>query len=284
MEQNKLKKLALILQDEFSESSLQDLWVRYKGYAKTHSDYFSKLNVHSFLKVFIYIYSLLKTNDFKLADNILENMFFSYLFQRGEETFTDDCGRCAGDGNVECYDCDGIGNESCNDCDGEGEIDCSECEGKGEIEDESGDMVECPNCDGSGKEECSECDGDGTVDCSSCGGNGKNECDECYGSGSIEEEDKYEYFTFFVCSWNKDFYNRCELTENKMEPTINDDDFDDLSEKLILSENSDYQYLDTEMEVDDMYCLYVSDTPNLYLGYNFELKLGWIPSIDNFKV
>jgi hypothetical protein len=69
-----------------------------------------------------------------------------------------------------------------------------------------------------------------------------------------------------------------------MEPTINDDDFDDLSEKLILSENSDYQYLDTEMEVDDMYCLYVSDTPNLYLGYNFELKLGWIPSIDNFKV
>ena len=286
MEKSRLQKLTLKLEDEFKPGNTDDLWVSYRAYSKTHADFFSKLDVHSYLKLFIYLYSYVNTKNFKLAEHILENMFFAYLLERTDSSYSEDCGRCNGEGRRDCYECDGSGYETCDECDGEGSVTCNECDGEGQIEDENGDLVKCDECNGNKIVECDTCGGDGQVDCGSCGGNGREECHECYGDGTIEIEDKFEYNTFLVCSWDKDFYNRCELTENKMEITISNSDFHDLEKKIILSENTDYEYLTEDLETEELYCLYVSDNPNIYVStaYNFQIKLGWKPSLNDYVI
>lgn len=273
MTNDKLKKLVLKIEDDFSyeeSHSLNDFWTKFKKYASIHKDYFRRLKPDDFIKLFFYLYSFVKTKNFELSEKILENLFFAQLINRTNQTQIEDCESCSGDGYQECDYCEGTGNEECRDCDGTGEEECPDCDGTGTIDEEEG-KVTCSDCEGSGRIVCRNCDGEGTETCRECGGDEKMECDQCDGSGDIEDESSFEYYTFFICSWNPNFYNLCELNENTFEPVISEEQWNtSINTYLILHEESGYKALTEDLQNDELYCMYVSDNPKMSLNSRFE--------------
>ena len=283
MNNEKLKRLVIKISDEFNYHSQQDLWDALRNYRKSYKIYFSNFSAENTVKLYIYLLCYLTDGNFDKSQKIMENLFFSSILIEENETFSDDCGRCGGDGYLECNNCDGTGNEKCVECDGDGRVMCDVCDGsKFEVNDE-GDNVECDECSGEGELNCSECDGDGQVDCSECDGGGRFECDECYGSGREEDEDRHAYSISLVCSWNQYFFERCELVTQKIEPVISAEDFDNLPNKVILTEyENDYAEFNEDVEWGEAYCLGYTTTPNLKLDRNLEVKLSQNPSLNNY--
>ena len=148
-----------------------NVYSSFREICKGQRDYFGELfktDRAGYIKTTYYIYSLLKTGNFELGNNIIKNLFFASILETDNETYYDTCNNCAGDGYEPCDECDGNGNVTCSECDGEGEVGCWECDGSGK--------VSCDDCDGTGEDE------EGN-NCSGCGGSGKVSCDDCEGTG-----------------------------------------------------------------------------------------------------
>ena len=56
-----------------------------------------------------------------------------------------------------------------------------------------------------------------------------------------------------------------------------------MEEKVLLMELDDYEYLDTELQTDELYCLLVTDSPNILLRKDFVVGLRNLPSLKKFK-
>jgi hypothetical protein len=157
----------------------------------------------------------------------------------------------------------------CGECDGEGQIDCSECDGDGrEMGDEKWEP--CSGCEGTGKENCDECNGDGKVSCNRCGGDGYESCNNCAGNGDIRT-DELDYNLYFICTWSKSLQDRCELTENTLEPAVSEYTFDSLRDQYIILSLNDELHMEfiDEVEINEVYCISYNDNPrleNIYRG------------------
>ena len=232
-------------------------------------DYFEHMKPEDRIKLLFYIWSLKLSKDFAIGEDLLNRISFSHLFYTEGNSYIETCDQCGGAGDFRCEYCDGSGNEECDHCGGDGEIDCSECGGDGR---EMGDnkWEPCSECEGTGKENCPECSGDGKITCNRCGGDGYETCRECGGQGDIKT-DELEYNLYFICTWSKSLKDRCELTENTLEPAVSEYTFDSLSDQyivLFLEDNLHMEFAD-EVEVNEVYCLSYNDNPrltNIYRG------------------
>jgi hypothetical protein len=133
----------------------------------------------------------------------------------------------------------------------------------------------CSDCEGTGKEACSDCNSDGEVTCNNCGGDGYSTCNECDGNGDIQT-DESDYNLYFICTWNKKLQERCELTENTLEPAVSEYTFDSLRDQYIILHLNDELHLEfvDVIEINEVYCITYNDNPrltNIYRGVTVNL-------------
>ena len=149
--EDKLKRLAVKMMD-FLPSEIktpQECYELFEPIYSNQNDYFTFFPAESLIKLVFYIYSYNTTQDFKLADKMLNNLSFISIF-----TTT---------GNYhyeECPACNGSATQRCEGCNGDGKEDCGECDGDGVTEDGT-----CDECNGKGYVTCNQCGGDGEINC-----------------------------------------------------------------------------------------------------------------------
>jgi hypothetical protein len=232
-------------------------------------DYFEHINPVDRIKLLFYIWSIKLTKDFAVGEDLLNRISFAHLFYTEGSKYVETCDECGGNGYERCDVCDGTGKLSCDECDGSGEVDCTSCDGDGR---EMGDnkWEPCSDCEGTGKEACSDCDGNGEVNCNGCGGDGDINCNSCGGDGDIQT-DEFDYNLYFICTWSKSLQERCELTENTLEPAVSEYTFDELRPQYIILSLNNELHLEfvEEIEVNEVYCINYTDNPrliNIYRG------------------
>lgn len=227
------------------------------------SEYIRAFGPEAFVKICIAYWGISKDMTLQQIESIYDKLFFANVFFTYGEMHEEDCEYCSGDGSQECDQCDGSGNMSCRACEGDGEIECTECGGEGEVE-VNGDWVSCEKCDGSGNVKCDECDGDGTEECDECYGRGTEECDNCNGGGTVFSDYLKDYHIQFIVSWSEVLKNKCELSQEQVEPIAITDKFIGSQKHIVLSEITDYNELIDEVEDRYVYCLqYFGDSPTL---------------------
>ena len=249
----------------------QDMYSFLLRVFKKQEVYFSNLDPVDLLKIVIYTYFLKKDGSFDGADKIMEDFEFIKLFSLSEFGTEVECEECNGSGNVDCQECDGMGEEKCYECSGDGEITCDECDGSGEEETEDGSFKACDECGGRGNLTCPDCGGEGTTSCSVCSGDGRENCNECQGAGEVVSDTHKDAEILFVCSWNKQFNNWCELEEQTIYPVMDEDDFNQLVDKITLSRTSISIEPNVDIQPDKLYCVSITDTPELNLSYAIEI-------------
>ncbi len=182
-----------------------------------------------------------------------------------------ECEQCYGTTYTDCSECGGDGRVTCSECGGDGEVECDECDGDGEIEGEDG-LETCEHCSGDGTETCSDCDGDGDLTCDVCSGEGRNECDECNGYGVVDSETLKQAELLFVCSWNKELNDRCELNAKTLYPVGDFDSFTEVENKIVLSKTEVQIEPEDEIETEKLYCVKITDTPVIKLNDSSKLS------------
>lgn len=264
---DKIKRLAKNVSELIPNTdSLQETYDLLVAFMEKQKDYFSNLSPENIIKLLFYIWSYKETNDSKLGDELLNKIAFAVLFTTEGNHHVATCDRCSGEGEHECHECDGSGHVPCERCDGTGYIECDECGGDGQIGDE-----DCEECDGKGETVCPDCGGDSEVSCGSCSW-GKETCDECSGEGEIET-DEFDYETYFIVTWNKSIKDRCEITEEDTDITMSEYDFDRLRDHFVkLSITEDHSELAKWVQENEMYCLYFSDSPKMYIQHSMHLN------------
>jgi hypothetical protein len=232
-------------------------------------DYFEHIKPEDRIKLLFYIWSLKLSKDFAIGEDLLNRISFSHLFYTEGNHYIETCDDCGGNAEKRCDVCDGTGRLSCDECDGSGEVNCTTCDGDGR---EMGDnkWEPCSDCDGTGKEDCSNCDNSGEVTCGNCGGDGYSTCKTCDGNGDIQT-DEYDYKLYFICTWSKSLQERCELTENTLEPAVSEYTFDSLRDQYIILSLNDELHVefDNKVEINEVYCITYTDNPrltNIYRG------------------
>ena len=244
-------------------------------------DYFEHINPEDRIKLLFYIWSLKLSKDFAIGEDLLNRISFARLFYTEGNHYIETCDDCGGNGENRCDVCDGTGRLSCDECDGSGEVDCTSCDGDGKEMGDNG-LELCSDCEGTGKEACSDCDGDGDLTCNNCGGDGHATCNECDGDGDIQT-DEYDYNLYFICTWNKQLQERCELTENTLEPAVSEYTFDSLRDQYIILKLDDEEHVEfnDNVEINEVYCITYTDNPrltNIYRGVTTSL-----PSMKTYQ-
>jgi len=281
---NRLKKLASIISDEFSDN-LTKIYGSVLTFQSEHPDYFlPTYTANDTIKLVYYIYSLKKTDGFDFAEKIIPELQLAQFFDYNKvSVHQENCDNCDGDGNVTCQYCDGNGQISCDSCEGEGEVDCnmcdgdgktecSECDGEGDIEGETCDNcsgkgeVECDSCGASGRKTCGNCGGDGYESCDECNGNGSINCDYCDSDGQIDTLDfDYminEYLIFdddLIDGLYRDWQNNTPLghtLEFKERPTV-----------LLINSRWEYGQFDPSVKEYEKYCFNISPFNSTRLFY-----------------
>jgi len=140
MDNNRLKKLANKMVDLFPTNKFTDPQETYDVFSNVYMsqrDYFSLFKPEDILKLIFYIYSLKNTKDFKVADNLINNLGFCNLLLITTEPYEAICGACNGDGDFDCDTCYGTGESydggDCPKC-VQGRVTCQDCDGIGEVE------------------------------------------------------------------------------------------------------------------------------------------------------
>ena len=140
MDNNRLKKLSSKMVDLFPMNEFRDPQEVYDVFSNIYlsqKDYFSLFKPEDILKLIFYIYSLKNTNDFKVADNLINNLGFCNLLLITTEPYESTCDACNGDGDFECDTCYGTGElddgEDCPNC-VQGSNMCHDCDGVGSVE------------------------------------------------------------------------------------------------------------------------------------------------------
>ena len=249
----------------------QDMYSLLVRVFKRQEDYFSNLDPVDLLKIVLYTYFLKKEGSFDGADKIMEDLEFIKLFSLSEYGTEVECEECGGSGNVDCQECDGRGEERCYECSGDGEITCDECDGSGREETEDGSLKDCDECGGRGNLTCPDCGGEGTISCSICSGDGRESCDECQGNGEVVSDTHQDAEILFVCSWDKQFNNKCELEEQTIYPVMDDNEFNQLSDKITLNKTGISIEPNDDIELYKLYCVSMTDTPELNLSHSLEI-------------
>jgi hypothetical protein len=260
----KIKRLAKNVSELIRKTdSIQETYDLLVELMKKQNDYFGAMTPDNIIKLLFYIWSHKETNDSQLGDKLLNEISFAVLFTTEGNKHVAECSHCGGDGEHECGYCDGSGYIPCEKCDGSGEEECEECDGEGELEID-GQLESCDNCGGKGEYSCSDCGGSGEVSCGNCNW-GKETCSECDGEGQIET-DEFDYETYFIVTWSKFIKNRCEITEDDTDITMSEYDFDRLRDKYVkLSTLQSHSDLGKWVQENEMYCLYYSDSPKMYI-------------------
>lgn len=249
----KIKSLSKKLEGLFIEPiTPQSIYHQMREITKTQLDYFRRLGPETMIKLLFGVYSFKKTGDFKLGEKILNNLFFIHLFETNGEPSVRHCGNCNGDGETDCPYCD-EGQETCEKCESTGKVECPICDGSD---------PECDECNGESEVECPDCAGTGTVECEYCRGSGTYECEACDGHGEVESETEKVYDIIFLCSWNKDLEEECELKVNTFSPIENDVSGNDY---IILDKSMHDGDISTQVEPGRFYCISYSDEPKMSL-------------------
>lgn len=250
-------------------TNVSDVYTHLRTIAMKQEAYFSTIEPKDFLHLIFYIYSFLKTNNFDLANQMINNLVFAETFTTDLVDHSEECSTCDGRGEYTCDMCEGSGNEECSDCDGDGYQLCDECDGEGKVTDDEGETVECDNCDGKGRFDCDYCDGDGVMTCGECGGDGRVNCSECDGDGDIEDGTT-DYTAFFLCTWNKDFQDLLEVRVNT-EESIPYDYYDNnfANETLILKEYDSSIDFNSLVDSNEIYVIEVIEDPLLEYSGKF---------------
>ena len=269
---DRIKKLAQKMEGLLPyPETLQHLYDNLGEVMFKQKDYFEHIKPEDRIKLLFYIWSLKlsSSKDFKYGEDLLNRISFAHLFYTEGNHYIETCEECGGGGDFRCDNCDGDGTEECGHCGGDGQIDCAECDGDGR---EMGDnkWEPCSGCEGTGKENCGECDGDGKVTCNRCGGDGYESCNNCAGNGDIRT-DELDYNLYFICTWSKSLQDRCELTENTLEPAVSEYTFDSLRDQYIVLSLNDELHMEfiDEVEINEVYCISYNDNPrleNIYRG------------------
>jgi hypothetical protein len=260
---DKIKRLARKVVDLLpNPDSPQDLYEHFIDLMSQQKDYFNFLPSENKIKLLFYIWSLKISNNFEIGDSLLNRIAFANLIITQGDFYKKECEECSGNGETSCGRCGGDGTTDCSTCDGSGKVECEDCEGSGEGNDEDG---KCDNCGGSGERDCNDCGGDGTVTCDYCNG-GYEQCDKCDGAGDVETDD-LEYNKYFICTWNKEIKDRCELTAGTPQKTMDEYDFDRLRDQyIILTHHNRHSNLIDEIKANKIYCTSYDDMPDLFSG------------------
>jgi hypothetical protein len=264
----KIKKLAKNIVDLVSDpDSLQDLYDNLVHLMNKQSDYFRLISPENQIKLLFYIWSLKKSNNFEIGEFLLNQIEFAHLIMTEGDFHKETCEECSGNGETRCGECDGSGEVECGNCDGSGKVECGDCGGSG-VDDEGNP---CDNCGGDGEENCGECDSSGKRDCGYCNG-GYEECRECDGSGDAET-DELDYYKYFICTWNKEIKDRCEITAGTPQKTMDEYDFDRLRDQyIILTQSIEHSKLLSAIETNEIYCTSYDDMPNLISEHGMRIS------------
>lgn len=262
--EDRLKRIAIKLSDWFVYfETPHSVYTHFRDLFKKQPDYFGNFSASDIIKLVFYIFSYKNTGNFKVSDQLLNNLGFAHLFYPTGNYYVEKCESCGGDGGYDCDDCDGRGKFNCQTCDGTGEIDCGICDGTGE--DEQGNT--CETCSGYGHGDCNVCNGSGEYECDTCGGEGGIHCSQCDGNGDVETSE-WEYDSYTICTWKSEIKNLCELKANTQDPVMSEYEFDKISDDYILlhgltDEHAEFKNFVQEREV---YCSEYLDEPQLYLS------------------
>ena len=282
----KLQRLAAKMVGLFPEDfkSAQNCYDQFRIVYKKQFEYFANFEPSNTLKLVLYIYSLKNTDNFKLAENILNKSGFASLFIMEPDYYRDTCNDCGGDGSFTCDDCGGDGNVNCDTCEGNGTVSCNTCDGTGKV-DINGEEVECIECSGSGEVTCDECNGSGNDVCNECEGNGQLNCQTCDGDGETQtSEHSYQYYV--IITWNSFIKNRCELESGTMTPALSEYDFDRLGDEyIILGYDEEHSEFRSAVLPDDVYCANYEDEPTLHKSYSSDFRI-WMDNdgLDKYKL
>ena len=273
MSENKLEKIAKSLYDDFKHSKTpSDVYTNVMELAKQQPYYFiNYLGAQNLVKLTILIWSLIKTDGFKLADKILNNMVFATLLSTTLEHPQSECEECNGNGTTDCGYCGGSGNETCDECSGDGDFTCSECDGEGEICDAEDNCEECDNCEGNGVIDCSSCGGDGEVRCHECSGRGYEDCEECDGSGEIIDESTYLYTITYIITWNPQLKNWFESPSTPDYGIMEDSDLNEYDQDYIITFTDDDNSAPLKVQEGVLYLVEVDDDPSLNIFKNMRI-------------
>ena len=277
----KLQKLAVKMSDLFPKdaSSPQVYYDLFKDIYKQQKDYFSYFNPSDIVKLIFYIYSYNKTNNFKLADLMLNKIGFASLFITQGDNYLETCSDCGGNGEVECSICDGTSEVECDECNGTGEVECYECLGSGV--DSDNPEEECSECNGSGVRTCGACNGDAQLDCPECY-DGKEQCYNCDSTGEVET-DKLLFDYYVICTWNTFIKDQCELRAETLEPALSEYDFDRLRDDfIVLAYQERYQRFIDGIQTNEIYCTNYSDEPDLHKTISSDYKI-WMDDEDMIR-
>jgi len=252
----KLKKISLKLSKRYKYSDLNDVYTKFLKDVSNNKEYFSLYDPRDYVKMVLYIHSLLETGGFEWGDGMIKNSFVGNYFEFGEDDFAEEeCENCGGEGYVNCDTCDGTGQVDCDDCNGNGQVNCEACDGSGE--DDEGD--ECSDCRGNGEVDCEECDSSGKVTCGDCRGDSTYSCDDCNGRGYVQSDELKYYNTTFI-TWDKDLINVFRNSMELQKPTsINDFlPFRNEDKMLVLITEEDQEEFRTDVKPDKFYCFTLS--------------------------
>lgn len=252
------KKIAFNLSPLLSNDKFSNITELYRLCSKlffNHYDYFSRFNSENLIKIVLYVYSLKKTNNFQLAEQMISNLFLVNLISTDGDFAEVECEECYGNGEVACDNCRGEGTIQCEECDGIGETVCTNCDGEGEIDDDT-----CTECNGYGEIRCENCDGSGELSCDDCYGSGELSCDVCSGEGYIQSDYIMRYEKTYLISWDSDLKNKCKQYENTKTPVLEHYEFIDKrndSKFIILETNIIDAEPATTIENTKHYCYYI---------------------------
>lgn len=269
MTNERLQRLSIQLSTLFNKEydTPQDYYEKLSDIAVKQKIYFNLMSGSDLLKLSILSYLYNTRGNFDLASKLFNNLFFAFLFEDSGEPHTFECVECSGDGDVTCSDCDGDGNITCDECNGTGMVDCSECDGTGE----NSEGNPCNICDGEGEVECDECGGRGDSDCPNCY-SGSETCPTCRGNGTLEGEGNNLKLSF-ICSWDMDLKNRCEMYAHTSTPVISSEGLAENNEIIVLdfSDWGEEDFVNDDIEEEMVYCWEYLDDVDLKVSGKMKL-------------
>ena len=257
----RLKKIAEKLSERLGRlESPQDVFDKLHTYSRKIPEFFQSFPSEDYIKLVFYTYSYHQTQNFDLAQSMMNNLTFLGLLttEGNESSFT--CSYCGGEGTQNCENCDAEGEVTCDTCGGDGRVSCETCDGSGE--DEEG--LPCSDCQGGGELECDDCEGTGVVTCPMCGGDNYWDCSHCDGQGEISREGFVDSSIYFVCTWDKELIEDCRNSLNEDRPATSEYEFNRKTDEwIIIYRDDEAAELNDFVEINEMYCFYMNDEPKL---------------------
>lgn len=243
------KNLSGLIDKQDSVLQVDQVYYNLVDIRKKYNDYFMKMSFQDFIKLTFYIWSYINTNNFKLGQKYLNNIFFVGFFLPDANKYDRECDECGGDGRGDCSYCR-YGEVNCDECEGTGNIECPVCNGEND---------DCEECGGSGEIKCEECGGGGEVSCDECQGSGREDCSTCDGGGIIETDENLYVVETFI-SWNPELKSISELKYEDNSP-IGDEEFSRLTSKnsFLISQDDSNGELRDFVSTEEQYVYYYSD-------------------------